>query len=351
VSVLGERIGDGTYPPGGALPSERELTGEFGVSRVTVRNAIERLETQRLVARAPGRGTYVRGSDAPAPAPAVGSVALVSSQLTPSVASPIAAGCSSAALAHRVQLLLCDTGGSSFAEAHAKELLHLRALQEQGVGGVILWWQGGEASVPVLERMVAEGVAVVFVDRFREGLNADCVGIDDAAGACAAVRHLIGLGHRRIGCVVHSLAVSTSLGRLEGYRQAMRAADLPCGDDCVMVVDEGRAGVGGRAADRFLGLPEPPTALLIVNDFVAVEIIEALAERGVRVPEDMATVSFADMEFARHFRVPLTTVHQPFRSIGETAVYLVCERIETGRTAPKRVTLPTSIIVRRSCGR
>jgi DNA-binding LacI/PurR family transcriptional regulator len=56
------------------------------------------------------------------------------------------------------------------------------------------------------------------------------------------------------------------------------------------------------------------------------------------------------MEFARHFRVPLTTVHQPFRSIGETAVHLVCEHIETGRTAPKRVTLPTSIIVRRSCG-
>jgi DNA-binding LacI/PurR family transcriptional regulator len=351
-SVLSDRIGEGVYPAGAVLPSERELTEEFGVSRVTVRNAIERLEARNLVSRAAGRGTYVVDQAAPSrPTPAaVGSIALVSSQLTPSVASPVAAGCSSAALAHRCQLLLCDTGGATYAEAQAKELLHLKALYEQGVAGVAIWWQEGEASIPWLDRMVREGRAVVVVDRQVEGVAADFAGIDDEGAAHTAVSHLIRLGHRRIACIVHSLKVTTSSERLAGYRRALAEHGLDACADLALAVDEGRAGVGEEVARKLLSLSEPPTALLAVNDYVAVEIIEALESRGVRVPDDVATVSFADMEVARHFRVPLTTVHQPFRAIGESAVHLICERLETGRTQPKRVILPTSLIIRRSCG-
>ncbi len=352
VTALRDRIGEGVYPPGTALPSERQLTEEFGVSRVTVRNALGRLEARNLVSRSAGRGTYVVDQAAPARggSVAVGPIALVSSQLTPSVASPVAAGCSSAALAHRCQLLLCDTGGATFAEAQAKELLHLKALYEQGVAGIAIWWQEGDASIPWLDRMLREGRAVVAVDRQVEGIDADFVGIDDEGAAHDAVRHLIGLGHRRIACVVHSLKVTASSQRLAGYRRALMEHCLDADADLALVVDEGRAGVGEEVARRLLGLAEPPTALMAVNDYVAVEIIEALLARGVRVPEDVATVSFADMEVARHYRVPLTTVHQPFRAIGESAVHLICERLETGRTQPKRAILPTSLIVRKSCG-
>ena len=352
VTVLRERIADGTYGVGSLLPAERELAEEFGVSRVTVRTALHRLSEQRLVRKVPGRGTYVLSRDGQSALGdvSIGPIALVCSQLTPSVASPIGAGCSTAALAHRTQLLLCDTGGSTFAEAQAKELLHLRTLYEQGVRGVILWWQEGEASLPWLERFVADGRAVLFIDRYVEIEGADFVGIDDQAAAREAVQHLIRLGHERIGCVVHSLRVTTSSGRLEGYRQALREAVIPLKREYELLVEEGRADIGVRVADAFLGLSSPPTAVLAVNDYVAIEIIEAMTARGVRVPEDFAVVSFADMEVARHYRVPLTTIHQPFRSMGETAVHLIAERLATGRREPRKLLLPWALIVRSSCG-
>lgn len=352
VAALSRRIADGTYPAGSALPAERDLTAEFGVSRVTIRSALDRLESRKLVSREPGRGTYVRvgGNNTGSMPQPVSAIALVSSQLSPSVASPIAAGCSSAALAHRIRLLLCDTGGTTFAEAQAKELLHLRSLYEEGVQGVVLWWQEGDGSKPWLERMLADGRALVLVDRYIEGLSADFVGIDDEAAAANAVRHLIALGHERIACVVHSLKVTTSSGRLAGYRRALSESGLPYDDSRVLVVEEGRADVGAIVADALLSLPNPPSAVLAVNDYVAIEIIESATARGVRVPEDLAVVSFADMEVARHYRVPLTTVRQPFQSVGETAVHLLTERIATGRKEPKRVLLPTQLIVRRSCG-
>lgn len=352
LTVLKERIAEGVYPAGTMLPPERELAAEFDVSRVTIRNVLERLETQQLVERHAGRGTYVlhRDGRTGAEPAAVGPIALVSSQLAPSVASPIGAGCSTAALAHRTQLLLCDTGGSSFAEAQAKELLHLRTLYEQGVRGVVLWWQEGDASIPWIERFVADGRAVVLIDRYLNLPGVDFVGIDDEAAAHEAVQHLLRLGHERIGCVVHSLRVSTSSDRLKGYRRALLAHGIALRDGYELLVEEGRADIGVKVAEAYLGQSEPPTAVLAVNDYVAIEIIEAMTAKGVRVPEDFAVVSFADMEVARHYRVPLTTVHQPFRSIGETAVHLIAERTATGRKEPRRVLLPWALVVRSSCG-
>lgn len=351
-TVLRERIADGTYPPGGMLPAERDLAVEFAVSRVTIRNVLDRLQAQDLVRRQPGKGTYVVGRDGQTTAGelVVGPIALLCSQLTPSVASPIGAGCSSAAVAHRSPLLLCDTGGQNFAEAQAKELLHLRTLYEQGVRGVILWWHEGEASLPWIERFVRDGRAVVLIDRYLEIPGVDFVGIDDEAAAREAVLHLIRLGHRRIGCVVHSLRVSTSADRLRGYRNALLEGGLPLHEPYELLVEEGRTDIGERVADAYLKSGEPPTAVLAVNDYVAINIINAVTARGIHVPDQLAVVGFADMEVASHFRIPLTTVHQPFRSIGETAVHLIAERLATGRKESRKVLLPWALIVRASCG-
>ena len=352
VETLRGRVGDGTYTPGSVLPAERELTEEFGVSRVTVRNALERLERLRLVRREPGRGTFVLGHDGGGhiPRQVPSTVALLCSQLTPSVASPIAAGCSSAATAHRSQLLLCDTGGATFAEAQAKELLHLKTIYEQGVQGLLIWWQEGEASATWLSRMLADGRAVVMIDRYVPGVGADFVGIDDPAATAEAMGHLIQLGHRRIACVLNTLRVSTSAGRLAGYRSVHTKHGIPIRDEYVHIVEDWRADSAARIVDSLLGLAEPPTGILAVNDYVAVQIIEALAGSGVRVPQDCAVVSFADMEIAQHYCIPLTTVHQPFRAMGETAIHLLSERLETGRKEPRRVLLPTHLVVRRSFG-
>lgn len=180
------------------------------------------------------------------------------------------------------------------------------------------------------------------------------VRIDDVETARIAVRHLVELGHRRIGYVGGSLEdqldLAAPLGRLNGYRAAMADAGLPVEPPMEVVGDFTIR--GGLAATRLLLEAEPrPTAIFAASDEMAVGAVHAVREAGLRVPEDMSVIGIDDHEMAEFFE--LTTVAQPVREQGQLAARLLLEALDDeldDPPSPPSVTVPTRLVVRRTTG-
>ncbi|GIJ74007.1 LacI family transcriptional regulator [Virgisporangium ochraceum] len=206
-------------------------------------------------------------------------------------------------------------------------------------------------SPPTLEHEVlaAGGVPLVTLDPTGEPDHpVPSVGAADAAGATAAARHLLGLGHRRIGVITGPPDRLCARARLDGARAAMDAAGVPL--DPALV----RTGLwfafedGLNHARELLRLPDPPTALLCGNDLQALGACEAARRAGLRIPQDLSVVGFDDIPPASWCGPALTTVRQPFTEMGAAAAGMVVS-MAAGRPPERtRVELPTTLIVRDS---
>jgi DNA-binding LacI/PurR family transcriptional regulator len=210
---------------------------------------------------------------------------------------------------------------------------------------------------PEVEQIRAAGLPVVLVD--STGLpELPSVDSDDEAGARAAAEHLLGLGHRRFLVVAveppppagRREPEGVMIRRLHGYRSALVTRDVELEDGAVVV---GPASTeGGRLA--FLRAWEDgqrPTAVLAMSDAMAVGVVHAARELGLRVPRDLSVVGFDDVEMAAFVDPPLTTVHQPVRRKGEEAVRLLLAMVEgRGSESPVHLRLETRLIVRASTG-
>ena len=200
---------------------------------------------------------------------------------------------------------------------------------------------------PVIAKAVPAGVPVVQTVRRADGLAADFVGIDDRAGAREAAHHLVELGHRDIALLTGPLASSASQERLRGYRDVLGEAGVVPADDrvveCRLTLD-----AGYDAARQLLGGGVPPTAVLCGNDLIALGAIDAFADHGLSVPEDVSVVGYDDIWFSSSRLVQLTTVRQPREAIGQAAVSLALERLADGSTGPRDVILPHEFVPRRT---
>ncbi|HZP83908.1 MAG TPA: GntR family transcriptional regulator [Chthonomonadaceae bacterium] len=360
-STLQERIHSSQYAEGQWFPTERELAEEFAVSRATIRLALIELEKRNLVVRAAGCRPIVRGG--------FGGIPNGSGQARQSLALWISGdptdlgGAMTVRGIHNVldpdvyRLVVANHCGDTLealiaAEAQALE----RFARDNDIAGLILWYFGGQQNLPALERLRAARIPMVFVDRRPPpGFEADYVGVYNARAAQEAVQHLIQQGHRKIGHVTNSESASTVAERLEGYKRALAAANLPFREEWVLTapfLEAEGAGLSTRAAavaDRLVALPDPPTAVFVVNDSTAVRLVMELRARGVRVPEELAVVGFDDEERWMPGKPFLTTIRQPFEAMGEEAARLLLERLKTGSvSAYRHILLDAPLVVRES---
>jgi LacI family transcriptional regulator len=197
------------------------------------------------------------------------------------------------------------------------------------------------------------------------------IGVDNRLGAYEATRHLIRLGHRRIAHIQGPLKYQNSHDRYQGYCDALKEADIPL--DPPLVREGDFMPPTGRACTHaFLDLPawERPTAIFAGSDYMAYGAISAIEQRGLRVPEDVAVVGFDDNPSSAHMEPALTTVRQPFYEMGRRACEILLALVDAPRPVnglnqhngwisgvpaflydePIRVKMPTSFIVRASCG-
>jgi len=247
-----------------------------------------------------------------------------------------------AALAAGYSVFLCNTENDPDKEQHS-----VNVLTRARVDGLVLVAvdERGDA----LRALVRQKVPVVVMDRERPDLPLDTVLTDHRQGGRLATRHLLGLGHRRIGFIAGPTGLSPSELRVDGHRGALEEAGL-APEAALLRHGDFHPESGRVAARALLALPRPPTAILACNDLMALGVLRAAAEAGRRVPQDLAVVGYDDIELAAFTVPPLTTVAQPRREMGRAAVRLLVNRLASRGLAPQQVLLPVAVTVRQSCG-
>ncbi len=228
-----------------------------------------------------------------------------------------------------------------------------------------------------LTRLYKQGFPIVIIDD-QEVQVTPWVGADNTTGAYSAVRHLISLGHQRIAHIQGPSEYLVSHDRYNGYRQALLEAGITP-DPALVLEGDFLAPTGRTCAGKFFELPpeKRPTAIFAGSDQMAYGVLAAAEEYGLSIPQDIALVGFDDDAPSVHTSPALTTVRQPYMEMGQRGIELLLSMLDTSGTHPRgkgfsskiegtaqeagggisptgaqpiRIQLPTSLVVRESCG-
>lgn len=242
-------------------------------------------------------------------------------------------------------VILCNTDNQPRAQEEYVEVLRQRRVDGIIFGSVFL-------DDPVVEGLVAAGYPCLMYNRRLRSRRGNYIVLDNVRASRDLTRHLVALGHRRIGFLSGLPNISTAAERLQGYRAALREFGLSAEPDLIRP-GAFQAGTAQEAAQDLLKRRGRPTAVVASNDLMALGVIQAAADLGVRIPEDLAVVGFDDIEIADHSRVQLTTMAQQKAEMGRLAALGILEVIRRGARlagAPLQQILTPTLIIRRTCG-
>ncbi len=265
---------------------------------------------------------------------------LVTEIVTAPFAVDVIKGAQDRAMTDGKYLLIASTESDPTAETAAIE-----RLLEQRVEGLIYaatWHRG------VVVPEIAREVPTVLVNCFDEAGYFPAIVPDERAGGHRATERLLGAGHRRIGFINLDHGIPAAIGRREGYLSALREAGIEP-DDALEVTGHATADSGFTATEQLLDLPEPPTAIFCANDRMAMGAYDAIKERGLRIPHDVAVIGFDNQELiAAYLRPGLTTVALPFEQMGAIGVDLLAAITAGEPTDTKIVTVDCPLLERSS---
>jgi LacI family transcriptional regulator len=190
----------------------------------------------------------------------------------------------------------------------------------------------------------------VLIDHQGIGDVESAAGATNWQGGYDATQYLIELGHRRIGFITGTLDLGCSRDRLAGYQAALSAYHIPIDPPLIQEGDFNQP-TGYQVAQVLLDLPEPPTAIFASNDAMAFGVMEAVRDRGLRIPEDISIIGFDNIPQAEHVSPQLTTIEQPLADMGREAARMLLALIQDPKCLYHRVELPTRLVVRASTRR
>lgn len=225
-----------------------------------------------------------------------------------------------------------------------------RSMRKGRVDGTLLF--SLELSESNAEEILERKIPLVLVDTFHPKF--DSIRVDNAMGAKIATEHLIALGHRSIGMINANLKSAPAKERLSSFRRTAAEHGLSINDDLIVnssdTKNDGFSRESGyHSMKEFIARGTAlPSAFFVSSDIQAIGVLAALREAGIRVPEDMAIVSFDDVELAKNF--DLTTMSQPMFKMGELAVKKMLERIENPNAPVTSVDFKPTLVIRASCG-
>jgi LacI family transcriptional regulator len=237
-------------------------------------------------------------------------------------------------------LLLCTTH-----TRREKEAGYVARLAHGMVDGLLIVLPRGLPDY--VEQLKADAFPFVLIDYDADAPGCTVVNATNRNGARGAIGHLLGLGHRRIGFITGRPNVGATIERLAGFREAMAEAGLAVADEDIVPGTFMEPG-GYAAAMTLLCRPSPPTAIFASSDAAAIGVLRAARELGVSVPGDLSLIGFDDIPEASFLTPRLTTVRQPLRDMGRTAVRQLVSMLSDPRQPPTRLVLETELIIRES---
>jgi LacI family transcriptional regulator len=225
----------------------------------------------------------------------------------------------------------------------------LRALRGRVDGLIVL---SPDVDAQSLRRNLPETLPVVLLNTPVDGDGADfdAINLDNHGGAFAMVRHLAGLGHRRIAFIRGPEENADARERLRGYRDALLSLEI-AEEEALELGGDFSEESGYRAGQRLLALTSRPAAVFAANDSMAIGCLFALREAGARVPGDIALAGFDDIPIARYITPSLSSVHVPIAELGTRAMERLLHAVDSKNGHERRQeTVATTLVVRGSCG-
>jgi DNA-binding LacI/PurR family transcriptional regulator len=349
VESVRQNIEAGRYRKGARLPSETELMRRFDVSRMTVVKAMQHLQQEGLLVRRAGSGTYASETEP--------NQKLVFGLIIPDLGrteifEPICQGMSASPNGSGHSLSWGHSAGRESGENVAEHLCEQYI--EQRVSGVFFApLEFGPRREPVNRRVLkalkSARIPVVLLDRcvldYPARSEYDIVGLDNRRAGYVMTDHLIRQGAQRVGFFAVEGSAETVEDRIAGYREALYAWGMPVDREMVLRCDLADAAkLSARIEEKKID------ALLCANDLTAAHVMRTLLGLGLRIPGDIRIAGIDDVRYAELLSVPLTTLRQPCREIGATAIVTMLTRISNPQLPARSVLLNGSLIVRQSCG-
>jgi LacI family transcriptional regulator len=231
-----------------------------------------------------------------------------------------------------------------------RELEVLREIYRRGMDGFIIAPpQRGNAAEhdSYILSLARKGLPIVTVGNWLKDPKVDYVTSRAQDGAIAAIDHLVGLGHSSIAFIGGYYTRGVAVGRWLGYQEAMIKNELPLRPEWMVEADVSIRG-GEEAMARLLSMPHRPTAVLTVNDLVAVGAVSTCRMQGLAVPGDVSIIGFDDIPFAAVTVPPLTTVAQPAYELGFRAAELLLSRMRDAEAPQQQAVLECHLVIRQT---
>lgn len=222
--------------------------------------------------------------------------------------------------------------------------LYSRISRRQLLDGVIV--SATRSGDSLISRLIANRIPFVLHGR-HEDTQVNFIDVDNVSGAHTAVTHLVRLGRRRIALITGPSDSPAAEDRKRGYLNALQERRVR-GDKALIIHGDFTETSGYEALQRLL--PHEPDAVFVASDTMALGALRALRKAGKCVPDEVAVVGFDDMPYAATSDPPLTTIRQPIQRAGVLAVETLIDILENGAEPPRRIILPTELVIRASCG-
>jgi len=250
-----------------------------------------------------------------------------------------------AAMQAGYSVLVCQSN-----ESYLREKTQMENLLRSQVEGFIISLSLDTNNCEHVERLVRKNIPLVLFDRYADSIRASKVIVDNFDAAFKATEHLVENGCKRIAFMAGPPQLLLSNQRIDGYRAALAKYGLPVSEQYILHCDYTQEDTLMQTL-TMMNLPQPPDGLLTVSDRIAYPAMYALKQKGVRIPEDIAIVSFNNEPISMFVTPSLTSISQPIQSMGMETVRLLLKQLEATDLAPyvpETKVMPTELIVRES---
>jgi DNA-binding LacI/PurR family transcriptional regulator len=268
--------------------------------------------------------------------------------IIPDISNPffpaVVRGAEDVAFAAGYRLILCNTDNS-----HEKELVHLNELRTYLPAGLIVIPSSFSDLTTQARSYKQAGTSVVCVDRLPRDWEGNSVTVAHEEGACVATNHLIRIGHRQLAVIAGPLHLTNAQERLAGFKRSLKQSKIAISAEYIQESTFDRQ-AGYAKSLVLLRLVPRPTAIFASNDLIALGVLQAAHELGLRCPEDLSVIGFDNLELGEYTNPSLTTVHQPGYQLGARAADILLAQVSGRQQSVQHVVLKTDLILRGSVG-